>query len=264
MTTKHKITTACFRVLEGPYLPIQKTLLAGEWFRTSLMGLAKRKWGVRGIPSEISGHNLPAGSNHEHFFYLPVDSLNKGYIDSFFVYGNKGLTPPLVDLLKSLGEIKNDRGQKWNLILENFGRAEDFKHQSLLFQKSCVWKSVSPYLHPWHKKKNFTVYDQLKKECVKRGWPPLESVKLIPYVVREDRRFYPLSFHRFRRKKNLIQPDRQGGFWQLTFKNPVQGPLALGFGCHFGLGLFESLAIHKKYPDKQTRQHFFVKKTKVS
>lgn len=27
-------------------------------------------------------------------------------------------------------------------------------------------------------------------------------------------------------------------FWRLTFPEPIQGPLALGFGCHFGLGLF--------------------------
>jgi len=39
----------------------------------------------------------------------------------------------------------------------------------------------------------------------------------------------------------LHQPDRLGSFWRLTFPEPVAGPLALGFGCHFGLGLFKPL-----------------------
>jgi len=36
----------------------------------------------------------------------------------------------------------------------------------------------------------------------------------------------------------LKQPDAHGGFWRLTFAEPVYGPVALGFGCHFGLGMF--------------------------
>jgi len=36
----------------------------------------------------------------------------------------------------------------------------------------------------------------------------------------------------------MTQPDRLGSFWRLTFPEPVQGPLALGFACHFGLGLY--------------------------
>lgn len=271
---KTNITTAKFVILGGPALPIRKTLMAGEWLRKAIMGLAREKWGSHAIPAEISGHNLPSGSNHEHFFYLPVDSLNRGCIDCFFVHSGRPMTSDLISVLKSLQYIKNDRGETHTLVLENFGQAGDFKHQSLLFESSRVWRSVSPYLHPWHKKKKFTVYDQLKKECAKRGWPPLESVKLIPYVLREDRRFYPFSFHKIRSKKGLIQPDRQGGFWQLTFKNPVRGPLALGFGCHFGLGLFESLnvAVHKTRPsrirrgntEKQTHRQVFVKQNRVS
>lgn len=48
----------------------------------------------------------------------------------------------------------------------------------------------------------------------------------------------PVHFHRFRSKRGLTQPDTHGSFWRLTFTEPVPGPLALGFACHFGLGLF--------------------------
>jgi len=54
----------------------------------------------------------------------------------------------------------------------------------------------------------------------------------------EGRRLRPIDYHRFRSKRGLTQPDSHGSFWQITFAEPVAGPLLLGFGCHFGLGLF--------------------------
>ncbi|MGQ0653218.1 MAG: hypothetical protein ACT4P4_13285 [Betaproteobacteria bacterium] len=36
----------------------------------------------------------------------------------------------------------------------------------------------------------------------------------------------------------LVQPDTPGRLIELRFAQPVRGPIALGFACHFGLGLF--------------------------
>jgi hypothetical protein len=49
----------------------------------------------------------------------------------------------------------------------------------------------------------------------------------------------PIHFHRFRSRRGEKQPDALGTFLRLTFAEPVQGPLALGYGSHFGLGLFQ-------------------------
>jgi CRISPR-associated protein Csb2 len=47
-----------------------------------------------------------------------------------------------------------------------------------------------------------------------------------------------LRFHRFRRRRGMLQPDRSGAALRLTFDSPVCGPIALGFGCHYRLGVF--------------------------
>jgi len=47
-----------------------------------------------------------------------------------------------------------------------------------------------------------------------------------------------LQFHRFRRKNGLVQPDTRGRLLELRFGQSVRGPIALGYGCHFGLGQF--------------------------
>ena len=36
----------------------------------------------------------------------------------------------------------------------------------------------------------------------------------------------------------IVQPDTLGRLLELRFAAPIRGPLAFGFACHFGLGLF--------------------------
>lgn len=60
----------------------------------------------------------------------------------------------------------------------------------------------------------------------------------LPSVQHGGRPLRPLHFHRFRRKSGLVQPDTLGRLIELRFAQPVRGPIALGFACHFGLGLF--------------------------
>ena len=248
---KPQSTLARFIILEGPRLSVRRSLRAGEQLRRAMMSQAKKLFGGDSIPWEISGHNFPAGNNHGHFFYLPEDSLNRGFIDAFFVYCRKGFDRRSASALKQLKQVRGDRGEIWNVVLENFGSAGDFANRSFLCGKSPLWRSRSPYFHPWHLKKNFTLFDQLRKECAKRGLPELADIKLIPYLLKGERRFFPTAFHKFRSKKGLSQPDRRGGFWRLTFKKPVQGPVALGFGCHFGLGLFEAVRRTESQEDQK-------------
>lgn len=54
----------------------------------------------------------------------------------------------------------------------------------------------------------------------------------------DGRRLKPLHFHRVRRKLGLVQPDVLGRLIEIRFASPVAGPIALGFACHFGLGVF--------------------------
>ena len=106
-------------------------------------------------------------------------------------------------------------------------------------RSSAVWQSATPYLHPWFRKKKFTVEDQIRRECRERGLPE-PQIEPIEYIMVKGRQRRPIHFHRFRNKRGLTQPDTQGSFWKLTFNEPIAGLLALGFGCHFGLGMFQA------------------------
>jgi len=70
------------------------------------------------------------------------------------------------------------------------------------------------------------------------GFPEPVSFEHLTTINVDNQVRTPVHFHRFRSKRGLVQPDRRGSFWRLTFADPITGPPALGFGCHFGLGLF--------------------------
>jgi len=140
-------------------------------------------------------------------------------------------------VLAKLHRIWGRDGGEWRLVLENVGGTEA---GGILMQKGAAWQSITPYLHPWHIKKRFTVEDQIRRECRERRLPEPVAVEAFAEVhIGQNRKRRPIHFGRFRSRRGLSQPDRLGSFWRLTFPEPVDGPLALGFGCHFGLGLFK-------------------------
>jgi len=74
--------------------------------------------------------------------------------------------------------------------------------------------------------------------CV--GLPEPVNLERLESIQIKGRERKPIHFHRFRSKRGLTQPDTHGSFWKLTFAKPVTGPLALGFACHYGLGMFKA------------------------
>lgn len=236
--TTRRATTAQFLVVGKPLPRVEDSLRIGELFRVAVLSEAKRRLGDDRIPPTFSGHGLPDGNRHGHAFYLPWDSDGDGRIDRLLLHVPVGMDTGQQQVIEGLGRLRSrDGGSEWRLILEGIGDTCGGALQSV----ATHWQSATPYLHPWHRKRGFNIEDQLRRECRERGLP--EPTDLVPRaaIAVGSRQCRPIHFHRFRDRRNLPQPDRLGSFWRLTFAEPVAGPLALGFGCHFGLGLFVPL-----------------------
>lgn len=228
-------TTAQFLLLGKPLPRVEDSLRIGELFRAAVLSEAKRRLGHERIPPIFSGHDLPHGNRHGHAFYLPWDSDGDGRIDRLLMHVPVGMDGEQRRTVESLARLwSRDGGSEWRLVLEGIGNTCG----SALESTATRWQSVTPYLYPWHCKKGFGIEHQIRRECRERGLP--EPVELVsrPTVEVASRQLRPVHFHRWRGRRGLQQPDRLGSFWRLTFAEPVAGPLALGFGCHFGLGLF--------------------------
>lgn len=229
-------TTVGFIVIGKPLPRVEDSVRIGEMMRMAVMSQAKRVCGEDKVPAIFSGHGLPEGNRHRHAFYLPWDSNHDGRIDRVLLHVPDGMQDEARRIVEGVKKLWSRDGGEWRLVLESIGSHEI---ANILTKPNEIWESVTPYLHPWHVKKRFDVEAQIKRECRERGLPEPAVLESFDEVeVGKNRKRRPIHFRRFRNRRGLTQPDRQGGFWRLTFPQPVQGPLALGFGCHFGLGLF--------------------------
>ncbi len=246
------ITTARF-VLYGKPLPrIEDAVRIGEALRAAAMGRAKRLLGPDALPTLLSGHDLGEHNRHAHAFWLP-DPNKRGEIEHVLVHAPGGLSSEAMHVLTALQKIDRDESEPLRLMLDGFGSASLFDRVMPVTGEGLVWRSVTPYLHPWYLKKPemrtseataAAILGQLRREWRARGTglPDIVEIRELPSIQCGGRKIRPLHFHRFRRKRGLTQPDTLGRLLELRFAAPVRGPLALGFACHFGLGLFEPVA----------------------
>lgn len=219
-------------MLTGKPLPrVEDTVRIGEIMRKAVM----KVFGKNEIPPLISGHDLDKGNRHQHAFYLPYDANDDGRIDHILLHVPAGLGDDERRLLERVTRLWIPGGHDWRLVMEGIGGLDI---GIPLCTRSREWESVTPYLHPWHVKKNLSVEAQIRRECRKRGLPEPVTLDPMAAIRTGNRQRRLVEFRRFREKKGLHQPDRSGSAWRLVFDEPVQGPIAFGYGCHFGLGLF--------------------------
>lgn len=131
--------------------------------------------------------------------------------------------------------------KEWRLALEGFGKPADFAGDARIFGASRRWRSVTPMLASGHLKA--AGYRGEVRRLLKRRGLATDGVEVTP---REEidvggtvRR--AIHFHRFRSRGREAQPDAGGALLEITLPKPVEGPLALGYGSHFGLGLFAAV-----------------------
>ncbi len=235
------ITTASFLLLGKPLPRVEDSLRIGELMRLTVMSaFGKDDAGKRLAPPLFSGHDLPKDNLHQHAFYLPFDSNGDGRLDRVVLHVPAGIDEKARRVVGELSRRKRKlwepNGGEWRLLLEGMGVNTVCDELTVESQR---WISATPYLHPWHTKRNLSIADQIRRECEMRGLPEIIDLKPTKTIKVGSRNCRPISFRRFRSSKsNQNQPDRQGSSWEIMFASPINGPLALGFACHFGLGLF--------------------------
>jgi CRISPR-associated protein Csb2 len=251
-------TVARFMVAGRPRPRVEDTVRVAEIMRGAAMARfgwsdteGKRRPNAPSVISGYGGDGKPLrGSCHGHAFWLPEDADRDGEIDHVVVYAATGFDASCCSKLGDLtrlwiqkrrfddNEPDEEGREEWRLALEGFGRPRDFASVSALFGSSKTWVSATPYLMPWHAKKRLGWAAQIARELHERGLPNLAGCpREVPLNI-HGRERRPIHFHRFRSRRGLRQPDTLGRFLELTFEEPLEGPLSLGFGCHFGLGLF--------------------------
>ncbi len=182
---------------------------------------------------------------HLHAHYLAVDEDGDGRLDHVTLYAPCGFDR---DDLAAIGALRTifRQGNRPDvrLVLTGLGEAEQFG-DAPIFAQSRRWRSVTPFSLPRFASRGAgkpprprdLPEAQLGRELRVRGAPEPVSIKRTEGYAAGGRPLVRwLEFHT--RRFNGTEGFGLAGF-ELEFAEPIAGPLALGFGCHFSLGLFQ-------------------------
>lgn len=192
---------------------------------------------------------------HQHAHYLPLSLFGQDKIDHALVWCRNGFSE---SALTSLSAIRWAFSKGITDLSINVAGMGDSK--SILTQLSQIpqiqvnwlnvlgiakqWESCTPlvlrkYLHKRGKK---TAEGQIREELVQRGFDEPIQVRL---WSSEDMVKRKLKGFVLRRNACKQQPPFATSWGAtITFEKPQIGPLTLGYGSHFGLGMFSHRLPH--------------------
>ncbi len=248
--------------LAGRVLPMAlDTLRWGELARWSAMSMYGRQ-NKKGKSATLSGRDGESGNpleGHRHAFYLPTDEDGDGRLDHLTVWAPGRLDASEFRAVVSVDALNPRRGREpLQLVYQGHGRAEDFVGVSPLFCRSNRWRSLTPYVLPRHvkfrgprdgngsKRMVDSPQEQIKREASLRFSQGQSRISAqfekdprikIPPITGASNGFRPFDFHTHKKSGG---GSSGGGVFNFTleFDEEVSGPVVLGFGCHYGLGLF--------------------------
>jgi CRISPR-associated protein Csb2 len=247
--------------LRGRLPLLTDALWVGERCRQALMKISGE------AASVFSGRQEAlALQGQRHAWYWPEDGDGDGLIDRVWVFAAAGFAPEEVQVLRSLRRVWHGRDFEIEMRLAGVEPLARVRSREVgLFGTSAVWRSRTPLVLPRHPK-TVSVLDPVSGQ--RRRVPKLDPVthrqidgledqvirllgllppelglNLEPVRVagfgarRAGLRFDWSRFRRSRLSGQGRRSDERGYGVELVFPQPVAGPIALGYGAHFGLGV---------------------------
>lgn len=216
----------------GRSLPeLGQALIVAETLRRSAMGAARRLFGPDRLPAPLQSHaDEGPAAGHLHPFWLCEDADDDGRIDHLLVYAPRALGSECQAALRLAQPLGGDGPlPRCRITLDWLGSARTPSTPGRLLAPHRRWISHTPYLSPWHLRRSMDVVAAVRAECQVRDLP-------FPRVELVDT---PPARFTLRRRNGAQPPAGVAPAWlRLDFTSAVAGPIALGWGCHFGLGLF--------------------------
>jgi CRISPR-associated protein Csb2 len=194
--------------------------------------------------------------DHRHAHIFCEANGPRDNITHLTVWADMGFDEQACLALRRLNKVWGHGGHDLRLALIGIGSADTFPDNKI-FGVSKVWRSLTPFVPTRHAK---TFRDGRPKMDEATGWQIgsaghdfLRLLSLNPETagakIRQDkvisigqtpntRALRCLQFQTTRHDGGGSRGHGEGGSFTVSFPKPVAGPLAFGYGAHFGLGLF--------------------------
>lgn len=267
-TSQDYPTVARFAVSSAVLPRLPDVLPFAEKIRKALLSRSDGHPAFVGRDSE----GLP-NQGHSHTYILPEANRVMGQthgapgaISFLSLYCPQGFDPSARACLDNLRKVWGHGGHDVFFILLGLGYPQDFagfNHtagQCSLFATSTVWESRTPFVptrHPKTRNNGTPKLDEtglaigspehdLRRLLREHGCPDILSVEKIEGTDLDGHFTRWPEFRILRKDGDGRRSTNRGFGFRIQFAQPWTGPLAVGYGAHFGLGLFEPVGSFSK------------------
>lgn len=221
------------------------------------------KWSDQGkgraaVFTGLGDDGKPRG-DHAHTHIFCEANGERDAITHITIWATMGFNGDACLALRKLRKVWGHGGHDIRLVLHGIGLPGDFNDCALL-GSSKIWRSLTPFVPTRHAK----TFRDGRPKMADNGWqegsaaddllrllalnPKWQGAKIRKQLMERDRpfsfgerkeqKFRSLQFQTVRHHGNGKRGHDSGAAFVIEFPQPVTGPIALGYGAHFGLGLF--------------------------
>lgn len=229
--------------------PLARSLTQGEMLHRQMVGAR-----LRIAPSthsrvltgcDESGQALRGRHGHAHVLSLDLD--RDGHIDHLLVWAPDGMdAQDQLALRLTRGTYTKGGVGALRLAWSAAGDRQDLRRLPGTWGETLArtvgsgrtWISATPFVPPRHLKPrgNNSLEGQVRAEFASRGLPAPTGIEWLD--PQHDLHARALRHHVRVRRGGEPPPVNVGFALRLSFVEDITGPLAVGYGSHFGLGSF--------------------------
>lgn len=225
---------------------VVRTLPQAEHLHRQLVGSLRGSHSV--VLTGCDAERRPLREPHRHAHILPLDLNGDGHLEHILIWAPMGLDGEAQATIRQLRRTFS-KGGIGPLRLAVAGAAAKVGELMALpgewgagmrrhVDGGREWITTTPFVPPRYLKKSGanTLEGQVQAELASRGLPAAQRIEILdPHDSDLARR----QRHAVRGRRFGPPPPVDCGFTlRLEFAEPVSGPLSLGYGSHYGLGLF--------------------------
>lgn len=230
---------------------VTRTLPQAELLHRAIVSRAAK--GGRVNCPELTGKDEfgePLRENHSHAHTVPLALHAKDdHLDHILIFAKMGLGDAAQRAIHTLRRTWTKGGVgDLQIAVVGSGNLDSLRQLPTPFNReinsilgpdggSRCWESVTPFVPPRtpDRRGKRRIESQIQAELASRCLPEAESVEIDLNLTNSLRHFVR------RRNHGGVPPRVDVGYGlRIRFAKPVPGPLLLGYGSHYGLGLFRT------------------------
>ena len=250
------LTVARYAITSTVAPSITQAISIGDRTHKWICSLSDGAIGRASVLTGLDAEGKPLAAQHQHAHIFCEANGPRDTVTHITIWAEMGFDEEACLALRKLNKIHDRSGHDLRLVLHGIGEARDFGDCALL-RPAKVWRSVTPFVSTRHAKAFRDGRPKMDAEngwqCGSAGHDLLRLLALHPHgagaTIRQltereqpyrvgDRRLRSLQFQTVRHDGHGSRGQDSGAAFTITFPDERPGPFALGYGSHFGLGLF--------------------------